>query len=301
MNKMSLALIALAVFIAGLVAFGALFTVDQRVQAIVLQFGEPKRVIRDPGLNVKLPFVQNVLYYDKRVLDLDPPPEEVILSDQKRINVDAFARYRILDPLRFFQSVQDETRLRDRFGKTMNSSVRAQLGLHPLSDLLSPKRDDIMQNIQDQLKGPAKTFGIEVVDLRIGRTDLPEDISKNVYDRMRSEREREANLLRAEGEEIKQQVTSNADRQKTVILAEAERNAQVLRGEGDGERNRILGEAYGKDPEFFAFYRSMNAYRQALGAEDTTMVLSPDSDFFRFFGDISGASPYGTGEGGKTR
>ena len=301
MKRTSLALIGVVVVVIGLLAFGALFTVDQRAQAIVLQFGEPKRVIRDPGLNVKVPFVQNVLYYDKRVLDLDPPPEEVILSDQKRIDVDAFARYRIIDPLRFFQSVQDETRLRDRFGKTMNSAVRAQLGLHPLSDLLSPKRDDIMQQIQEQLRGPAKTFGIEVVDLRIGRTDLPEDISKNVYDRMRSEREREANLLRAEGEEIKQQVTANADRQKTVILAEAERNAQVLRGEGDGERNRILGEAYGRDPEFFAFYRSMNAYRQALGAEDTTMVLSPDSDFFRFFGDISGASPYSTGEGGKTR
>ena len=288
MSRMPLAIIGIVVIVLGVVAASALFTVDQREQVIVLQFGEPVRVIREPGLNFKIPFVQNVVQFDKRILDLDPDPEEVILSDQKRINVDAFARYRIVDPLRFLQSVNNEASLRDRLGRTLNSSVREVMGRHALPDLLSPKRDDIMGNIKDNVNKAGKSFGIEVVDVRIGRTDLPEQIANNVFARMRSERERIANQLRAEGEEIKQTITSTADRQRTVILAEASRQGQIQRGEGEGERNRILGEAFGKDIEFFKFYRRMIAYREALKGEDTTLVLSPDSDFLRFFNDLSG-------------
>lgn len=287
MNKMILAIAGAIVVGMGVLASTILFTVEQTDQVIVMQFGEPIRVIREPGLNFKLPFVQNVVTYDKRILDLDPPTEQVILSDQKRINVDAFARYRITDPLRFFQSVRNEAGFRDRFGGILNSSVRNHMGLNSLPDLLSEKRDDIMAAIQETVKKAGATFGVEVVDVRIGRTDLPEDISKNVFDRMRSEREREANLLRAEGDEAKQRVTADADRQKVFIIAEAEKQAQILRGEGEGARTRILNDAFGRDEEFFALYRSLQAYEKAFG-EGTTMVLSPDSEFFQYFGSVSG-------------
>jgi len=212
----------------------------------------------------------------------------VLLADQKRIIVDAYARYRIVDPLKFYQSMTNETNLRDRFGKTLNSNVRNALGQHELIDLLSAKRTTIMSSIQDQVKATATAFGIEVIDVRIGRTELPDEISANVYERMRSEREREANLLRAEGDELKQRITADADRQRVVILAEAQKEAQIEIGTGEAERNRITSEAYGQDPQFFAFVRSMQAYRRSLGGSDTTMVLSPDSDFFRFFGDRRG-------------
>lgn len=290
MNRLHLIVLGVVAALLAIVASSALFTVDQRAQAIVLQLGEPKRLIRDPGINIKLPFIQNVIYYDKRILNLDPPTEEALMSDRKRINVDAFARYRIVDPLRFFQSAKTELEFRDRFGRTLNSSVRNELGLHPLSELLSEKRGEIMSRIQDRVNDVAKSFGVEVVDVRIGRTDLPEDISKNVYDRMRSEREREANLLRAEGDELKQKITADADRERTIILAEANRTSQILYGEGEGEKNRILGEAFGKDIEFFSFMRSLAAYREAMTDESTTMVLSPDSDFFRFFRDQKGGA-----------
>ena len=288
MSRIVLAVIGIIVVALGIVASSTLFTVNQMAQAIVMQFGEPIRVIREPGLNIKMPFVQDVVYFDKRVLDLDPPSEQVILADKKRINVDAYARYRIVDPLRFYQAVRTERRFRDRVGKILNSSVRNILARYPLSAILSEKREGIMEKIQDMVSNSAKDFGIEVVDVRVGRADLPEDISKNVFDRMRSEREREANLMRAEGDEAKQRIVAAADRQKTVILAEAKRESSILIGEGDAGRNRILGEAFGTDPKFFAFYRSMIAYRKALGSQDTTMVLSPDSDFFRFFGDPTG-------------
>ncbi len=288
MNKMILAIAGAIVVGTGVMASTVLFTVEQTDQVIVMQFGEPIRVIREPGLYFKLPFVQNVVTYDKRILDLDPPTEQVILSDQKRINVDAFARYRITDPLRFFQSVRSELGFRDRFGGILNSSVRNHMGLNSLPALLSEKRDDIMAAIQETVKTAGHTFGVEVVDVRIGRTDLPEDISKNVFDRMRSEREREANLLRAEGDEAKQRVTADADRQRVFIIAEAEKQAQILRGEGEGTRTRILNDAFGRDEEFFGLYRSLQAYEQAFG-EGTTMVLSPDSEFFRYFGSAQGS------------
>lgn len=288
MSKTFLAILGVLVLGGGIVGSSALFTVAQTEQAMVMQFGNPKNVIREPGLNVKIPFIQNVVYYDNRVLDLDPRPEQVTLADQKRINVDAFARYRIVDPLRFFQALRNEAAFRDQVGSILNSAVRDSMARNTLTDLLSEKRDDIMVEIEQRLAGETKDYGIEIVDVRIGRTDLPPEISQTVYNRMRSDRVKEANQLRADGGKAKLTIESQADRQKTVILAEAQRQAQILRGEGDAARNVILGEAYGQDPEFFAFYRSMTAYREALASGDTNLVLSPDSDFFRFFGDQSG-------------
>lgn len=288
MNKVFMAVLGILVLGGGIVGASALFTVSQTEQAMVMQFGNPKRVIREPGLAVKMPFIQNVVYYDNRVLDLDPRPEQVTLADQKRINVDAFARYRIVDPLRFFQALRTEAAFRDQVGSILNSAVRDSMARNTLTDLLSEKRNDIMVEIEDRLAGETKDYGIEIVDVRIGRTDLPPEISQTVYNRMRSDRVKEANQLRADGAKAKLEIESRADRDKTVILAEAQRQSQILRGDGDAERNRVLGEAYGQDPEFFAFYRSMTAYREALASGDTNLVLSPDSDFFRFFGDQSG-------------
>lgn len=287
MNK-GLAILGVLILGLGIVVSSALFTVEQTEQAIVMQFGNPQRVVREPGLHVKLPFIQEVVYYDSRVLSLDPQPEQVILSDQKRINVNAFARYRINNPLRFFQVLRTETQFRDQVGRILNSSVRNALARHDLGDLLSEKRDDIMAQIEEKLSSETVDFGIEIVDVRISRTDLPTEISSNVYNRMRSDRIKEANQLRAEGVEENLKITSRADRDKTVLLAEARRTSQILRGEGEGERNRILGEAYGQDPEFFGFYRSMQAYRESLARGDTNMVLSPDSDFFRYFSKQTG-------------
>ncbi|MCW8916591.1 MAG: protease modulator HflC [Magnetovibrio sp.] len=288
MNKVFMAVLGVLVLGGGIVASSALFTVSQTEQAIVMQFGNPKRVIHEPGLNVKMPFIQNVVYYENRVLDLDPRPDQVTLADQKRINVDAFARYRIIDPLRFFQALRTENAFRDQVGSILNSAVRDSMARNNLTDLLSEKRDDIMVEIEQRIAAETKNYGIEIVDVRIGRTDLPPEISQTVYNRMRSDRVKEANQLRADGGKAKLTIESQADRKKTVILAEAQRQAQILRGEGDAARNIILGEAYGQDPEFFAFYRSMTAYRESLAGGDTNLVLSPDSDFFRFFGDQTG-------------
>jgi membrane protease subunit HflC len=268
----------------GFLGMSALFTVNQAEQAIVFQFGEPIRVIREPGLNVKLPFLQNVVVYDKRILNLDPPGEEVILSDRKRIDVDAFARYRIIDPLEFYKTVRTETGVLERIGGLLNSGVRAELGRVPLTALLSEQRDSIMAAIRTQVNEAGKSFGIEVVDVRIGRADLPEQISKTVFDRMRSERVREANQERAEGDQIKATIIANADREVTILIADANRESRQRRGHGDGERNRILVEAFNQDREFYDFYRSMIAYRETLKQEDTTLILTPESDFLRYFG-----------------
>lgn len=288
MSKTSTVVLGILVLIAGVIASSALFTVSQTEQALVMQFGKPKSTIREPGLNVKIPFIQNVVYFDNRVLDLDPPAGQVILADQKRINVDAFARYRITDPLRFFQALRTETAFRDQVGRILNSSVRNSMARNSLSELLSEKRNDIMNEIKARVAAETKDYGIEIVDVRIGRTDLPPEISQNVYNRMRSERVKEANQLRADGGKAKLTIESQADRKRTVIIAEAERLSQILRGEGDATRNQVLGAAYGQDPEFFAFYRSMTAYRAAMAGGDTNLVLSPNSDFFRFFGDQTG-------------
>ena len=286
--RFSFAVVGVVVVVVGILASSALFIVSQTEQALVLQFGQPKQVHKVPGLKFKIPFIQNVVRYDNRVLGLDPPAEEVILNDQKRIILDAFARYRIEDPLKYFQTVRTEATFNDRFGRILNSDVRGVVAKNSIEDLLSPQRIEIMQAISETVSKSAVNFGVTITDLRIGRSELPEDVSNNVFDRMRSEREREANLLRAEGEEASRRIRADADRQQAVIIAEAQRQSSILRGEGEGEKNRILAEAFNRDREFFDFYRSLEAYRNTFGTDDTTMVLSPRSDFFRYFGDITG-------------
>ena len=285
MKKPFLAVFGLIIVVAGVTAYGALFTVHQTQQALILQLGNPIRTVPEPGLHFKLPFIQNIEFYDRRILDLDPPAQEVILLDQKRINVDAFARYKIADPLEFRKRAVTNQNFRQVFGNRLNAAIRAEIGKILLGDMLTEKRAQVMDVISRQMKAQAAEFGTEVIDVRIGRTDLPEATAQAVYNRMRSDRVAHAAKLRAEGEEQKLKIQAVADKDRTIIIAEAQRQSEILRGQGEGERNRILGEAFGQDPEFFDFYRSMEAYGEALG-EGTTMVLSPDSEFFRFFGTV---------------
>ena len=280
----------IAVVLAGaaiVITMSAAFIVDQREQVLVLQFGDPKRVIQEPGLNFKIPFIQQTVRFDKRLLDFDNAPEEVIASDQKRLVVDAFARYHITDPLKFYQTVGTEMALRPRLGSVLNSTLRQVLGTVPLQQVVSEKRGALMLEIRDIVRTEAARFGIRVEDVRIKRADLPAQNSEAIYRRMQTERQQEAAELRAKGAEEAQKIRAEANRQKVVIVAEAERDSQILRGDGEGQMNRIFAEAFGRDPEFFSFYRSMQAYESALGTDDTTMVLSPDSDFFRYFGSLS--------------
>ena len=288
MSKVQLAILGIVILVLGVLASSALYTVHQVQQAIVLQFGKPVRVVSEPGLNFKIPFIQDVRFYERRILDLDPPEFEVLLDDKKRIKVDAFARYQIENPLKFLQVVGTESTARNRLSNLVNSSLRRVIAKTSLTDLLSPKRGELMEQIQSEVTTKAKTLGINIIDIRIGRTDLPTETSQAVFNRMRTEREREARELRAQGQETAQKITAEADRDRTVILANAKRNSEQLRGEGEGRRNLILGEAYGQDPDFFQFYKSLAEYQENLVGNDTTMVLSPDSDFFRFFGNYSG-------------
>ena len=280
-------LIAILVVL-GFVAYNALFVVQEINQAIVLQFGDPKKIITKPGLNVKIPFIQNVVFLDRRVLNLDNPPEEVIAADQKRLIVDAFARFKIVDPLKFYISVGNERVARSRLSTIINSRIRGVLGKQELATLLSTDRAKQMSIIQNDVNNEAKNFGIEIVDLRLKRTDLTAEVQSNVFDRMRTEREREANLLRAEGQELSQKIKATADRQKIEIIAEAEKQSNILKGEGEAARNTILNDAFSKDPEFFEFIRSMEAYADTFKAGSTTMVISPDSDFFEYFENAEG-------------
>jgi len=273
---------------AGLLAGSALYTVYETEQALVLQFGEPMAVVRTPGLKAKIPFIQNVVRIDRRVLDLDPPVEEVILADQKRLKVDAFARYRISDPLRFFQAAGSEVVVEQRLNSVVNSALRRVLGNVTLLAVLSEERTKVMADIREQVSTEAQRFGIDIVDLRILRADLPDETSQAIFARMRSEREREAAEARAQGQEQSQQIRSRADRERTVILAESQRDAQKARGEGDHEALRIIAEATSRDPGFYAFYRSLESYRKALSDRGTTYVLSPQSEFFRYFNSIDG-------------
>ena len=283
MQKNMLIAILVAVVLAIMTANSFLFTVHQTEQALVLRFQDPIRVVSEPGLNWKLPFSDEVIYYDKRTLDLDPPVVQVPMVDKKRINVDAYMRYRIVDPLKFYQADRSEGGFQDRFSRLVNASLQQTIARVSLSDLLSDKRDDIMKQVRAEADAAAPGFGVQIVDVRIGRTDLPIEISQNVYNRMRTEREREARETRAEGAEEAQKIRARADREKTVLVADAQRTSDILRGEGEAKRIAILAEAYGLDPAFFDFYKSMQEYRKSLGGEGTTMVLSPDSDFFRFF------------------
>ncbi len=278
--------------IAGLVVllaatlFFSIFIVKEVNQAIVLQFGDPKKIILKPGLNFKLPFIQNVVFLDKRILNLDTPPEEVIASDQKRLIVDAFARFQIVDPLKFYISVGNERVARSRLSTIINSRIRNVLGQQELQTLLSEDRTKQMALIQEGVNNEAQNFGIEIVDVRIKRADLPQANSDAIFRRMQTEREREAKEFRAKGAEMAVTITSTADKEVTVILADAQKKSEIMKGEGDGKRNNIFANAFGQDPEFFAFYRAMQAYEKALIGGETSLILSPDSEFFKFFGNI---------------
>ena len=280
-NKFLLPILVLA----GFAVYLSLFVVKEINQAIVLQFGDPKKIISKPGLQFKIPFIQNVVFIDRRILSLDPAPEEVIASDQKRLIVDAYARFRIVDPLKFYISVGDERVARSRLATIINSRLRGVLGKQSLATLLSEDRSKQMDIIQDDVNNEAKNFGIEIIDVRIKRADLPQANSEAIYKRMQTEREREAKEFRAKGAEMAVTITSTADKEVTVLLANAKKQSEIMKGEGDGQRNKIFAGAFGKDPEFFAFYRAMQAYETALIGGDTSLILSPDSDFFKFFGD----------------
>ena len=281
--KISKFLLPVIIFV-GFVIYLSLFTVKEINQAIVLQFGDPKRVIATPGLQVKIPFIQNVVFLDRRILSLDPAPEEVIASDQKRLIVDAYARFRIVDPLKFYISVGDERVARSRLATIINSRLRSVLGTQSLATLLSEDRTKQMAIIQEGINDEAEKFGIKIIDVRIKRADLPQANSEAIYKRMQTEREREAKEFRAKGAEMAVTITSTADKEVTVLLANAKKQSEIMKGEGDGQRNKIFANAFGKDPEFFSFYRAMQAYEKALIGGDTSLILSPDSDFFKFFG-----------------
>tara|TARA_A100001234_G_scaffold98370_1_gene86586 strand:+ start:900 stop:1766 length:867 start_codon:yes stop_codon:yes gene_type:complete len=269
-------------------AYNSLFFVEQRVQSLILQFGEPIRVIKEPGLNFKIPLAQNVVKFDKRILLFDNSAEEIIAADKKRLIVDAFVRYKIIDPLKFYQTVRFEAALNNRLGSVVNNSLRAVLGKVPLEAVISERRELLMQEVTEMVSVRAKQFGISIEEVRIKKADLPAENSEAIYRRMQTERQQEAAQIRAVGNEKARFITAESEKQKTVLLAEAQRDSDILRGEGDAEKNKILGKAFNQDPDFFAFYRAMQAYSKALTEGDTTMVLSPKSDFFEFFGNAEG-------------
>ena len=271
-----------------IVVYSALFAVQQTEQALVVRFGRPVDIVTEPGLHVKAPFIDTVIPVDKRILDLENPSQEVIASDQKRLVVDAFARYRIKDALKFYQSVGSIQAANLQLTTLLNAALRRVLGEVTFIQVVRDEREALMGRIRDQLDHEADGYGIQVVDVRIRRADLPEQNSQAVYQRMQTERQREAAEFRAQGGQKAQEIRSNADREATVIVAEANSKGEQTRGEGDAERNRLFAEAYTKDPDFFAFYRSMTAYENGLKASDTRFLLKPDSDFFRFFGSAAG-------------
>jgi membrane protease subunit HflC len=287
----SFRLATIVLLVAGIfAAYNSAFTVNQTQQALVLQLGEPKRTIQEPGLSFKMPFIQDVTYYEKRVLSLIPQDaQEVILSDQKRLMVDAYARYQISDPLLFYQTVRNELGARGRLEAIIDSSVRRALGNETLASILTGQRNDITRSIGDEVNESVSSLGIQIIDVRLRRADYPEATSQNIFNRMKSERTREAKEFRATGEEEAQKIRSAAEKIRTVIISEAQRTAQETRGSGDSEAIRIYAKSFGQDSEFFAFYRSMEAYRKSFNEKDTSMVLSPDSAFFRFFLDKDGS------------
>ena len=279
---------AFALLVALLIAYGSLFTVYQTSQAIVVRLGEPIRTIFEPGLHSKAPLIDSVILIDKRILDIESPAQEVIASDQKRLVVDAFARYKVSNPLLFYQTVGSIEFGNARLATLLNSALRRVLGEVTLTQVVRDLREQLMARVREQVENEAKSLGIAVVDVRIRRADLPEQNSQAVYQRMQTERQQQAAQIRAQGSQRSQEIRAKADREVTVLLAEATQTSEQVRGEGDAERNRIFAEAYGQDPDFFAFYRTMQAYETGLRHNDTRMLLKPDSDFFRFFLDPSG-------------
>jgi len=283
MSKTKQIIVGIAVILVGFLLYSSIYTIHQTKQVLVLQLGKFIKKVDQPGLHFKMPFLQNVMSYERRVLEVDPPKEQVILADQKRLDVDAYLRYRISDPLKFFESVRDERVAASRLGNVVNSTLRRVLGNVTLLTVLSKDRAKVMSDIREAVNTVAKPLGIEVVDVRIRRADLPEQAAQAVFARMRSEREREAREARAQGFEKGLRVRAAADRERTVLIAEADKESEITRGAGDKRSYRIAAEAYSQDPEFYGFYRSMQAYKKGLQGDDTTMVLSPDSEFFRYF------------------
>jgi len=300
MNRIGLTVPLILLGGVALVAKITLFTVEQTQQALLLEFGQPKRVISDPGLHYKIPFIQNVEFLDKRILHIDTSSQEVIASDQKRLVVDAFARYRITDPLLFFQSVRDERIANSRLGAILEASLRRVLGGASFREVVRDKREGLMRTITSQVNQEAAELGVKIVDVRIKRVDLPEVNMQAIYRRMQTERQRQAAEFRAEGGGASTRIRGTADREVTVIKADATGESERIRGDGDAERNRIYAEAFNQDPDFFAFYRSMQAYDAALKSSDTRLLLSPDSEFFKYFNDATGKAGEGSrgpGEG----
>ena len=287
--KTSLAVIGLIVVVIGVVISGAIFTVHQKDQAIVLQFGEPRVVVKEPGLHFKIPFIQNVVFFDKRILDFDAKAEEVPTQDQKQLVVDAYARYRIVDPLKFFQTVNNERGLEIRLGNVINANLRAVFGEVSLSTLLTPERARLVRNIADRVDKQGQEFGINVTDVRIKRVDLPEENSQAIFRRMQTQREQEARRIRAEGQKEAKRIRADADKQSTIIQANATKTGEILRGEGEAGAQNIYNDAYGRDREFFDFWISMNALRAGLAGDKTRYIGPPSGDFFKFFGDQSGS------------
>lgn len=283
-----------AAIIAGFAIFIALtsiFIVNESQQVMVVRFGNPIAQIRQPGMHFKMSILDDARFFEKRILNVDPPAEEVLLSDQKRLVVDTFARYRITNMLMFFQTLNTETAGEQRLHTIINAAVRSRLGRVALQDVLSEKRNLLMNNILSDVNAETKRFGVEVVDVRIVRADLPAQVTQSTFDRMQSEREREAKEARAEGEQMGLEIRSKSDRDRTILLSEAQRDAQILRGQGDQEAIRIYAEAFSKDPKFYSFYRSLEAYRKSLANADKTLVLSPDSEFFKYFKNGLNPSP----------
>jgi membrane protease subunit HflC len=295
MNRSFLGFAALTILLAIVIVGGsALFTVHQTQQALVLRFGEPvgkRGIVTAPGLHFKAPFIENVVYFDNRILDLEQPRQEVLAADNSRIEVDSFLRYRIVDPLRFYQAVRTIDGGNNQLSSVLNSAVRRVLGESSMMQIVREDRASLMQRISDQVNTEAVRLGVNVVDVRIRRADLPRQISEQVYLRMQTERQREASEFRAQGAEQKQRIESRADRDVTILRAEAQRQADQTRGEGDALRNKIFAEAFGRDPDFFAFWRSMQAYETGLLSPDTRFIISPTSDFFRFFGRSGNGAP----------
>ena len=281
--KKNLHLILVGAAVLLVLASQSLYIVQQPEQAIVLQFGNPVRLIQEPGLKIKMPFIQNVVFYDKRLLNLEPPAQEVVLKDKKRLDVDTFSKYRIVEPLTFYKTVRNEYQAQNRLQEIVNSSARNVLATFTLKELLSEKRTEIMKQISDAVKADAAQLGVEVADVRIRRADLPVQVSQAINDRMKTERIREAKGYRADGEKTAQEIRATADKQATITVATAEKEAQQIKGEGDKKATEIWNKATGVDPEFYAFYRSLEAYRNSFD-EETSLVLAPEGEFFNYFG-----------------
>ena len=269
--------------VAFVIFFGAMFTVDQRQQVLILQFGEPIRTIKSPGIKFKIPLLQDAVFFDKRIIDLSIAEQEVIASDQKRLIITAFAKYQIIDPLKFYTTVGNNYGLSSKLSGILDASLRQVIGEVTLSELLTENRGDVMKKIKEVVSTSSEIFGIEIVDVRVMRADLPKENSDAIYARMQTAREKEAREIRANGAEEAQKIRAEADKEKTIILAEAKKKSDLTRGNGEAEAIKIYASSFGRDPEFADFYRSMIAYKTAFQPEKTKMIISPDSEFFKYF------------------